>query len=318
MKIECRVCGNEAGNRTFRAREMMLGTRDPFDYSECGRCGSLQIVEIPEELARYYPHDYYSLKSAGGLELEFKGRWMAASLGTGGGWLGRFFRRLYGPHPVAEWRRHGGLRLDSRVLDVGCGDGRLLRTMRRAGFDDLTGVDPFLSAEEQTPGLALLARPLDALEGPFDFVMMHHSLEHVASPRAVLREAARLLPAGATALVRTPVADSHAWRKYGPDWVQLDAPRHLHVFSEPGLRLLARETGFEVSRVVHESTAFQFWGSELYARDIPYSPKPSYRNRPSRRLIPKEQMRSYAEQARVLNAHGEGDAAAFYLRRAEG
>ena len=30
--LVCRICGNESGNKTHKAREMMFGTRDEFHY----------------------------------------------------------------------------------------------------------------------------------------------------------------------------------------------------------------------------------------------------------------------------------------------
>jgi hypothetical protein len=39
---------------------MMIGLGEAFDYLECPVCGSLQIAEIPADLSRYYPADYYS------------------------------------------------------------------------------------------------------------------------------------------------------------------------------------------------------------------------------------------------------------------
>jgi hypothetical protein len=50
----CRICGNERDNRLHRAREMFMGTRDPFTYVECAACGTLQISEAPD-LRPYYP-----------------------------------------------------------------------------------------------------------------------------------------------------------------------------------------------------------------------------------------------------------------------
>ena len=41
---------------------MMLGTRDEFDYVQCGKCGCLQIEEVPDNLGEYYPQDYYSFR----------------------------------------------------------------------------------------------------------------------------------------------------------------------------------------------------------------------------------------------------------------
>ena len=39
---------------------MMFGYRDEFAYFACGQCGCLQIADIPPDMSRYYPANYYS------------------------------------------------------------------------------------------------------------------------------------------------------------------------------------------------------------------------------------------------------------------
>jgi hypothetical protein len=56
----CRICGNFDDNKIYTAREMMFGFRDEFDYIECSKCGCVQIVEIPKNINKYYPPNYYS------------------------------------------------------------------------------------------------------------------------------------------------------------------------------------------------------------------------------------------------------------------
>src|SRR4030095_17087408 len=58
--IICSICKNLDGNETFVAREAMYGHGDEFEYVECARCGCLQIAEIPINLSKYYPKNYYS------------------------------------------------------------------------------------------------------------------------------------------------------------------------------------------------------------------------------------------------------------------
>ena len=58
--MNCRICGNAEDNRTFEVREMMFGTRETFTYFQCAKCGCLQMVEIPSDMSRYYPPEYYS------------------------------------------------------------------------------------------------------------------------------------------------------------------------------------------------------------------------------------------------------------------
>jgi hypothetical protein len=59
----CAICGNDADNRIFTAREMMFGLRESFDYLECSKCGCLQQLDVPEDLSRLYDN-YYSFDNA--------------------------------------------------------------------------------------------------------------------------------------------------------------------------------------------------------------------------------------------------------------
>jgi hypothetical protein len=62
MCLRCRICGNSEGNTTIVVREMMFGSRDPFDYLVCAVCGCIQIAEVPKNLSDYYPSDARSYK----------------------------------------------------------------------------------------------------------------------------------------------------------------------------------------------------------------------------------------------------------------
>jgi SAM-dependent methyltransferase len=320
MSAPCRVCGNGDGNRAFTAREMMHGTRDVFEYAECARCGSLQIAEVPADLAPYYPGGYYAYQPSraprpGPVKRWLKHRWARAQMG-GATPLGRALVRRFGRLPLYDWLRDGGVRFGDRVLDVGCGMGHDLVEMSDAGFGHLLGVDPFIPETVSYPGgLRVLRAGVHELSGAFDFVMLNHSLEHVADPVAMLGHVRRLLRAGGTAMVRVPVAGSAAWHTYGPDWVQLDPPRHLFVPTVRGMEILAGAAGLRVRRVVFDSTAFQFWASEQYRRGIPLHAPQSYLVDPAASPFTSEQIRGYEEEARALNRRGRGDQACFYLEQ---
>jgi SAM-dependent methyltransferase len=205
---------------------------------------------------------------------------------------------------------------DARILDVGCGAGQVLREMSDAGFTRLTGVDPYIAADiEIGPGALVRKGDVPGLEGPFDFVMMNHSFEHVPDPAATLSAIARLLPPGRLLLVRVPVAGTWAWREYGADWVQLDAPRHVHIHTERSLRLLAERTGFALKDSWYDSGSFQFWGSEQYRRGIPlYAPR-SHAVDPKASGFTARQVRDFEARAAELNRRRDGDQACFYLER---
>lgn len=119
-------------------------------------------------------------------------------------------------------------------------------------------------------------------------------------------------------MIRMPDAGGEAWRRYGVNWVGLDPPRHLHVFTARGLQVLAGRAGLEIVRVIHDSDDFQFWASEQYLRDVPLFSPASHLVAPSGSGFTRRRIRQFRKEARRLNAAGLGDQAAFYLRRAEG
>jgi len=307
----CRVCGDEGAHRTVRAREMMFGTREAHDYFWCERCDCLQIAEIPANLERHYPPDrYYACQGTPrrrGLAGRLKRARDRAVMGDRA-LLGRALTRLV-PYPP-----DGGLRAvarispphDARILDVGCGAGQLLRDLAGVGYRDLVGVDPHVRADgAEGSGIRIVRGTIEDVRGPFDLVMLHHVLEHVPDPSATLRAVGARLASAGECLVRVPVFPSEAWDRYGPDWVQLDPPRHIHVPGRRTLEMMAEVAGLEIVETWNDSTHFQFTGSEGYQRDVPLVEQ----EEPGRRA----RQRGYRE-AVALNAAGRGDQIAVRLR----
>ena len=295
----------------------MFGWRDEFDYFTCAACGCVQITEVPDDLGRFYPPGYYSftVPAEGGLRRFLKQR-RARHVLEGRSALGRAAAWWFGVPEIFSWIAISGVQFDDPVLDVGSGGGEILREMENAGFRRLVGIDPYLSEERNAgPGPRLLRRTIEEMDGEFSLVMMHHSFEHMPDAVDAFRNAARLLKPGGMLLVRIPVADSNAFRRYGADWVQLDAPRHLFLHTRRSVEILAAASGLALERVVHDSGAFQFWGSEQYRRGIPLRSRSSYLESPRRSVFSRAEIRQFERQAAELNARGEGDQAAFYLRK---
>lgn len=336
----CRLCGNASGNTIYHAREMFFGTRDPFDYAECGACGVVQITRVPD-LGHYYPKDYYSFQPTGdtraaaglkgrlarGVDAFIRRRAAAYYCGRRARFgeyrypVGRrLAKRLRGaefrfPDYLKDAAPHLGLTRKAAILDLGSGVGGTLLTLRHFGFRDLTGVDPFIESDIfYGDGVRVLKAGLSDLGRQFDLIIANHSLEHIPDPRATLRDIHRLLKPGRYAIVRIPVL-AYAWRKYRADWVQLDPPRHIFLFPARTFAALAEEEGYQVDDLRHDSWAFQFWGSEQYMRDIPLTDERSYYINPEKSLFTPAQITTFALRAKELNAQGDGDQAVFYLRK---
>ena len=317
----CRICDSPGRHNVFVVREMMLGTRDPFEYFECRDCGCLQIVSVPDDLARYYPPTYYSLSSdspgarRGRIAHFLRGRRNRAAV-LGGRGLGRLLARFF-PEPVLESLALVPLTFDSAILDVGCGTGVHLRALQQIGFTNLLGVDPNIQSDLDHPPRVVVKKAQVHDVSPrsaWDLVTFHHSFEHVLDPIDQLRCVRDLLKPNGVCLIRIPVMKSEAWERYGVDWVQLDAPRHLFLHTIRSMEVVAAKAGLRVDRVVYDSTAFQFWGSEQYRMDVPLHADSDV-GAWTRRTFSRRQMRAFEREAALLNRLGRGDQAAFILRR---
>lgn len=323
--MRCRICGAEGKHPACTVREMMFGLRDEFEYFQCVECGCLQIRNFPEDMSKYYPEGYYSFSSKPTDRIENPVRralYRARNrhLLFGGGAVGKMVARRFpmkGPH-FESYKILSRIPLsrDSRILDIGCGNGAHIRSLQyEVGFRHIAGADPGIKKDlEYEGGVRVFRRNIGGMEGEWDLIMFHHSLEHIPEQHETMESAARRLAPGGVCLIRIPVVSSLAWERYGVHWADLDAPRHLFLHSLKSLRLLAGKAGLEVFDVVYDSTAFQFWASEQYSRDIPLNAPNSYLTDPAKSPFSRDQIEEYDRMARKLNGEGRGDQAAFYLR----
>ena len=318
MDDSCHICGNTSGNMHYSVREMMLGTQDLFQYFQCRQCGCLQIKTIPESLAQYYPDNYYSFKSLNHLATAKLRRWadeIRVRHFTGQpSFLGNIFNRIAKPLSYIEYIQHTQITPESNILDIGCGNGGLILRMHLGGFHNVTGIDPYLTDNLQyANGVNIYKTSLpeftNSTQKKFDLIMMHHSLEHMIDQKRPLQDAKNLLSEHGTILVRIPLCDSYAWENYHENWVQLDAPRHLYLNTRKSFSMLAEQAGLYIDKIVYDSSAFQFTGSELYKQNIPLNSE-----KIKKQIFTKKQQTEFDQKALQLNAEESGDQAAFYLK----
>lgn len=318
---DCRLCGSNGPHQAIEVREMMFGTREPFEYFCCTACDTLQIHNVLEgdELMRHYPSNYYS-HNASAQPGAF--RWLVTQhdeykLSGGKPILGKFiksrltegiFRVLLGGDVVRMLAELGTDR-EARILDVGCGTGGLLDRLARIGFNNLRGADPFIEADgESAEGVPLMKADLGDVAGQYDLIMFNHSLEHVPDPVGTLKVAYEKLAAGGLCLARVPTTSSEAWSTYRADWVQADAPRHMVIPSRQGMAKAAEQAGMRVVRTFDDSNLGQFLGSEAYRRDVAVTdPK-------ILRMFGPKQLWQWEKRAQLLNRQGRGDQTGFVLQ----
>ena len=313
----CAVCNNPNDNTLHVAREMMFGLRDQFHYLECGACKCLQLLDVPADMSRYYPRNYYSFAPTSAFKDRVRHRRSAYAHGARSlsGWLAE---QMLGPDHAMRAIQRARIPFDARVLDVGCGGGgQLIREMTQLGYHNVCGLDPFIEVDRHYPdGVTVWKRSIEDMDGEFDVVMSHHAFEHMPAPARALAEMRRVLAPEGRILVRIPVADSHAWRRYGVNWVNLDAPRHLFLHTPESMKRLAGQSGLTISGLVFEGNASQFIASDQYEQDVPLAdPRPVYAGG-LRRWVGVWRAHRLAAQVDELNRSGQGDWACFELTAA--
>jgi SAM-dependent methyltransferase len=289
---------------------MMFGSRARYEYFRCSGCECCHLLSLVDPAAQY-PPDYHA-HVAQPRQHGLRG-WLRRRRNAGvfrGDPVGRVLSWI-APYPVfaaERWFARMRVAPTSSILDVGCGSGELVRDLLQAGFTDVHGIDPLIPDELLASVPRTVRRAsLRETAGEYDVVMLHHVLEHIALEDDALVHVARLLKPGGHCLVRVPIMPSYAWAHYREHWVQLDAPRHLVIHSEKSLARVAAAAGLRLDHVEHDSTEFQFTGSELYARDMSLTQLP--------RAFTQAQIRGYRRAAKRLNRERRGDQAAFYFRK---
>jgi SAM-dependent methyltransferase len=239
----CKLCGAAGDFQTWACRENFLGFKDEFIYFICPMCEVMQITDIPQNMDRYYPHDYYS----------------------------------YVP-PVILPAKPGVLRDKRMVLDVGCGSGSWLCELAANGYVNLFGCDPFIEKNiTYANGVKIKKRTIHEMDGVYDCIYMYHSFEHMSDPHEVFTTLQRLLRKGVSENgikpfihIQLPVFPNLAFDLYGPYWYQLDSPRHFFIHSQKSIQLLAEANGFKITNIVNGCLIEQFTVSRLSQLGVPF------------------------------------------------
>lgn len=139
-------------------------------------------------------------------------------------------------------------RRKGRLLEIGCGSGRMLKEMEGLGWQ-VEGIDFDAAAvrNSRSKGLTVhqgLLEDRHYANDSFDAITMSHLIEHVPDPVALLKECHRILKPGGALVVITPNCQSLGHHIYKRNWRGLEPPRHLHIFSLQSLAALARTAGF--------------------------------------------------------------------------
>jgi SAM-dependent methyltransferase len=281
----------------------------------------VQLISVPSDMTRYYPSNYYSFGEITYKYYPFK-IWLKKKLIKYKVYkqktiIGKLLSFIYNnSEEFYPWLEKIKPSFDAAILDVGCGSGQLLLKLRKSGFKNVCGADPFIEKDiKYEGGVTINKKSLNEVSGQYDLIIFNHSLEHMPDQQETLRQAYNLLKNHGYVVVSVPVAGTFAWRTYGVNWVQLDAPRHFFLHTINSMKLLGAQVGFGRVDTTFISNDLQFWGSEQYLKNIPLRDKRSYAELCDDSLFTKEQITSYRDRSEMLNRQNDGDAVCFILHK---
>lgn len=217
----CPLCGGDGEPRLTAVDRNRAISRERFAYVACRDCATLYIAQVPADLGRYYPPDYYPTGAADAaneselakveLVRRFAARGPLVEVGPGGGGF-------------AAQAMRGGF-ADVRAIEM---DERACEHLRSLGVETVHSAEPHRALAAMAPSRA---------------IVLWHVFEHLTQPLELLRAAAANLEPGGILLIAVPNPAAVQLRVLGARWPHLDAPRHLQLVPAPTLVRVAGRVG---------------------------------------------------------------------------
>jgi SAM-dependent methyltransferase len=224
----CEVCV-ACGSSRFSLSPTISGV---VHLIQCQECGIAYTHPRPEgkELDESYSQSYYGPENTKFVPLIEK--WVAWMNSRRAQWIDR----KIAPH--------------SRILEIGCGRGLLLNALSHLGHEchgtersDLAAV-----RARKNVGIRVYTQPLEECplkENSFDAVILWHVLEHLESPKTILKHLFKLTKPQGLLIIEVPNLSSLQSRFAGKHWFHLDIERHVYHFTPNGLHKLLESAGFQ-------------------------------------------------------------------------
>lgn len=313
----CPICKSDNLKEVYDAREMYYGLRKVFQYAECPDCDALFILNPPDDMSEFYPENYHchSAHESKFSIKQFLTIQRDRSVMTKSGLLGKAISFFKSSPTIYQTLSQLNLSLESAILDVGCGGGRLLQELKHIGFKNLTGIDPYLPDTLATTQnrFSLIKTSLMELNHSYDAIILNHSFEHMFDHEAILLRLKQLLKPDGRVCIRMPLSNSLAWQQYRTDWFQLDAPRHVIIHSEKSFRELSTRCGFEIINTIYDSDSKQFLRSEIYKQGTSSNEFINAHNGRYTDFITEDHIQQHENLTLQVNKTGKGDQASFIL-----
>lgn len=242
--MECRICNNKIIEQVtiMASHPRYSETGMHYNYFFCKKCGCLQETAFPTDYSSIYNDDYFNVgkgtkKSLKDLIYE---RIMGDSLNSKRGLLGKLIQQ------DVDYSFMKKVSKDDSILDVGCATGKFLNMLKKDGYTDITGCDPY--GDVKWGGVNFYKTDIYNLSSDkkYDCITLINVFEHLEEPDKVLYRLEELLSEKGRIYMILPVINRFLWEKFGTSIWSLSPPEHLFLHTEKSLKQLAKKANLEV------------------------------------------------------------------------
>jgi 2-polyprenyl-3-methyl-5-hydroxy-6-metoxy-1,4-benzoquinol methylase len=293
MKLEpvhaCPVCESNGAVELEGCRDFLFDFPETWVYRRCLQCASLWLDPRPtrEMIPSLYRPGYVTHGEMAaplrmrGLRASMKRAILERAYGYAGlsdqasSRMGAVLGKSLSYIPKISGRagftvRYLPSRTQGSLLDVGSGNGEFLMLMNELGWQT-TGLepDPQAACAAESAGLRIMNCSVeDTLleDGAYDAVTLHHVLEHLGEPQAVLSKLARALKPGGVLVSVSPNPVGALARRFRQAWRGLEPPRHLVLPSPDGYGRMLKSLGFQTQVSTIMRTAFWMYQDSMSIR----------------------------------------------------
>ena len=249
--INCPNCNSTAKRPLYSVPDRHYGIKGIFSYSKCLQCDLVYLDPMPgdDELMKFYPEDSYYSYNVDFAREDPK-------------WKNLLRKVMFLDYKTKDPE----FSTPGRMLDIGCGNGWFIYSMRNKGWE-VKGVEPSKAGAEAGRKIG----KLDIHHGEllsagypsdyFDYIRSNHSFEHIPNPNEILQEIHRILKPGGKVFIGVPNINSVNAKLFGQYWYYLGAPVHTFNYSDKTLPEMTKKHQFKNIKVGYNSNYNGILGS---------------------------------------------------------